>query len=92
MFVRDHELADPYGGDVVQSGRYYAVGLAKPAVLDGEIQVWGPKFIHVHLVGRLAGGERDGVYTSEADALKFLKALLVDYDSEAADAVPVKPR
>jgi hypothetical protein len=91
-FIRDHGLANPYGGDVGGGGRYYTVGLAVPRYLDGEIRVYGPHFIQVLLTGALVGGERRSVFTSEAEAFEFLRLALVEHDLDGAEAVPTKTR
>jgi hypothetical protein len=87
-FINGHDLNNPFGGEVAQMKRYYGVACSMPRGLDGDIRVYGLKFIQVLLVGPLVHGERREVFDREENALAFLKALLVDFDSEAADAVP----
>lgn len=89
-FILESRLANPFGGEVTQHGRYYSVLMSIPRSLDGEVRIYGPKFIHVRLVGPLSHIGSDFVFESEANALAFLKAWLVDFDSEAALAIPVK--
>jgi len=90
-FIREHDLNNPFGGEVRKDGRYYAVMCAVPRYLDGLIRVYGPTFILVELQGPLVSGAYRGIYQSEADAPAFLKALLVGHDEDAAYAVPAKP-
>lgn len=80
-----------FGGDVVKSGRYYAIGMSLPAVLDGEVRVYGPTYILIRMVGRFVGGEDSRVFASEEHALAFLTARFVDHDEDAAERVPTKP-
>lgn len=90
-FVRSNNLNNPYGGRARGFGNYYAIGVSVPARLDGEVRVWGETFIQMRLSGSLAGSRTSSVYESEANALEFLRLLLVDRDLDAAEAVPTKP-
>jgi len=92
-FINDNDLAQVFGGEVSQSGdkRYYSILCSLPRILDGFIRVYSEKFILIQLAGPLAHGEYSAVYTSEADAVAFLQALLVDHDEDAAYAIPTKP-
>ena len=80
--------------DSGESGRYRYILFSKPAVLDGEIKVFGPKFIQV----KYQTGIRDlprgdsRVFSSERDALKFIEQAFVKFDADAALAVPARSR
>lgn len=89
-FVTANDLDNPYGGEAhrLDGDRFYHVLLSLPRTLDGIVKVYGKKFIQVQLHGRLTAGS--AVFESEDDALAFLRATLVDFDSEAANAVPRK--
>lgn len=90
-FIGDNDLANPFGGDVEQSSdkRYYGVAFSVPAILDGFLRVYSPKYILIECQGRLC--QQNAVYTSEADAMLFMKLAFADHNMEAAYAVPTKP-
>ena len=92
-FINEKHLAQVFGGEVSQSGdkRYYSILCSLPRTLDGFIRVYSPKFILIQLQGPLADGEHSAVYESEQDAISFLHALLIDFDRDAAYAIPTKP-
>jgi hypothetical protein len=91
-FVCEHDLAQVYGGDVSSAGRYRAIGFSRCASLDGEVRVYGPKFIQVlyqtrdHTLPR----EDAPVFTSEEHALEFLRLAFVEHDGESALEIPTK--
>jgi hypothetical protein len=91
QFIRDNNLANPFGGDVENSKdkRHYAVLFSVPAILDGIIRVYSPKFIAINCQGRLCN--HDAVYDSEANATEFMRLAFVASKFDAAYAVPVKP-
>jgi len=89
-FICDHHLAQVFGGEVGKEGRYYGVGLSILRYLDGEVRIYGPRFIQVLLRGPLVHGEHRAVYTSEDDAIDFLRLLLVEHDEDAAYAIKTK--
>jgi hypothetical protein len=93
QFARDNDI-DFFGGEVSQSSdkRYYGFLIGKPRTLDGFVRVYSPKYILIQLQGPLAHGGYDAVYQSEADAIEFLRLLCVEYDAEAAWAVPTKAK
>ena len=80
--------------DSGESGRYRYILFSKPAVLDGEIKVFGPKFIQVkYQTGIRDLPQRDSrVFSSERDALKFIEQAFVKFDADAALAVPARSR
>jgi hypothetical protein len=92
QFVRDNELCNPFGGDVTPQGRYYGILFSRPRTLDGLVQLYGPAFIRLTMQGPLVRGSFDAVYGSKDAALRVLKAVAVDFDLDAAHAVPVKPK
>ncbi len=89
-FIRDNDLDSPFGGDVTKDKRYYAVLLSRPRILDGLIRVYSPKFILIQLQGPLAQGSYQAVYTSEEDAINFLRLFCVECDQDEALAIPTK--
>jgi hypothetical protein len=92
-FFMEHDMCRPFGGDVTKGKRSYDVLFARPRTLDGLLRVFGPTFIQVQCQGPVVpSGSYTAVYTSEADALAFLKAAFVDRDWGVADAVPRKER
>ena len=93
-FIVTNDLANPFGGDVHQSGdkRSYFIGMSRPRLLSGEVRVYSGRFILVLMQGPLARGGEERVYASEQDAMSFLRLLLVEHKPDEALAVPVKPR
>ena len=89
-FINEHELNSPFGGDVTVGGegrrKYRAIPFSTPARLDGIVSVYSPRFIQIQSSG--PNGDGQHVFESEGNALAYMKARWVDYDQEAADAVP----
>jgi len=95
-FINVNHLNSPFGGDVTlfKGGKVpcYVVAFSKPRVLDGTVSVYGPKFVQV----RFQTSYRDlpasdsRVFTSEPDAVKFLKLAFVDLKFDDAMEVPTK--
>lgn len=93
-FLDANGLCNVYGGDngYGPGKKYRYVLFDKPATLDGEVRVYGPKFIQVLSAGPLGDGEgNDQVFESVENTIEYIKARWVDLDSEAAAAVPRKP-
>jgi len=93
-FIRDNELANPFGGDVDQSSdkRHYGVLMSIPRLLDGQVRVYSPKFIFIGLAGPLSNHGSQFVYDSEQRALDFLRLYLVEHKIEEAMAIPQRPQ
>jgi len=93
-FVRDNNLAGVYGGDVTlaASKRYYGILIDRPRNMDGIVKVFSPKFIQVIYQTRyLSLPTSDSrVFTSERDAINFLKFAFVDLDFDKALAITTK--
>lgn len=87
--IRHSDLDSPYGGDVSKNGRYYGIGFSMPNTLDGEVRVFGSRFIQIRAQGALVSGEFNAVYESEDAALTALTAL-ANCDTEALHAIPTK--
>jgi len=92
-FVRDNDLAQVFGGesdlDKNKDGRRYrSVDFSLARTLDGTVRIYSPRFIQILSAGPHGTGSE--VFTSEADALAFMQARWVDFDHEAAEAVPRK--
>lgn len=92
-FVLDQRFGGPYGGDVVKRGRFYSIGFSVNALLDGEVRVYGTKFIQVIARGRLAlsAAGDSYVFDTEENAKRFIQAAYVAHDRETALAVPTDP-
>jgi len=93
-FLNTYELNEAYG--VIrtggESGKFEELTFCKARVLDGTVKVYGPKFILVkyNTAYRTLPQNDHAVFTSEADAFKFLKAAFVDLDFDTAMNVPRK--
>jgi len=93
-FIVNNRLTVPYGGDVNKSGNHYSVLFAAAAVLDGVVNVYGPKFIQVtyQTQYRALPNRASPVFESESAALDFLNKAFVTRDFDAALAIPTKAR
>jgi len=97
-FIRDNRLTTPYGGDVNKAGNHYSVLFADVAagtgVLDGVVNVYGPKFIQISYMTqyRALPHRANPVFESEANAIDFLNKAFVIRDFDAALAIPTKAR
>ena len=91
-FVNDNNLNSPYGGDVSRDNKFYSILFAYPRTLDGVIHVYSPKFIQVkYQTGYRALPRVDSrVFTSEKDALDFMRLAFVEFNFDAALDIPVK--
>lgn len=87
--IRELNLASPYGGDVSQSGRFYCTLFCLPRDLDGNIYLYGTKFIVVEWRSRITTVSHVGkaVFASVQDVIEFLEAAFVKRDRDAAAAV-----
>jgi len=94
VLFRTNEMTTPYGGDVIKAGQKYTVLFSKPAILDGAVNVFGPKFIQVTYQTQFRDlPNRDNrVFETEVDAMTFLLEAFVFRNFQAALAVPVKPK
>jgi hypothetical protein len=91
-FIRDHDLANPYGGDVSRQGEgrksYYATHFSIPAQVDGEIRVYNPAWIMVRFQHR--GRNFQHIFGSEDHAIGFMTQRFISWDQEAAEAIPTR--
>ena len=93
-FLNANKLNEVYGviqtGD--ESGRFEELTFCKARVLDGTVKVYGPKFILVKYTTayRSLPHNDSVVFTSEKDAIRFLKSAFVDLNFDAALQVPHK--
>ena len=98
QFIIENRLASPYGGDVslskVTKRPCYTVAFSAPRVLDGTVSVYAPKFINVHYITgyRALPHEDSVVFTSEEDAVNFLRLAFVEGKYDEALAIPTLPR
>lgn len=93
-FIMVNGLVIPYGGDVIKHGNHYSVLFAAPKVLDGVVNVYGPKFIQITYQTQyrdLPNRDRP-VFESEADALKFIDKAFVNRDFAGAMVIPRKAK
>ena len=92
-FVFCNQLATVYSGtDISKDKKYRYVLISKPRVLDGEVRVYGPKFIYVSYKTAyrdLPHTDRR-VFGSVDDALNFLKLAFLDFKFDEAMEVPTK--
>lgn len=94
-FLADNGLCNVLGGEngYGPGKKYRFILFDKPATLDGEVRVYGPKFIQILSVGPLGDGEGNlQVFESVEHALAYMKARWVDFDHKAADKIPRKPK
>jgi hypothetical protein len=91
-FIVSKRLTVPYGGDVIKAGNHYSVLFAAAAVLDGVVNVYGPKFIQVtyQTQYRDLPHRANTVFGSESAALDFLNKAFVVRDFAGALAIPTK--
>jgi hypothetical protein len=91
-FCVKHDMNEVYGIIETSAGKYRSMTICKSSILDGEIKIYSPKFIQVKWQTAIRALPENGsrVFESESDTLAFLKAAFVDYDGNAADAVPTK--
>lgn len=94
VLFRTHGMTTPYSGDVIKSGQKYTVLFSMPAILDGAVNVFGPKFIQITYQTQFRDlPNRDNrVFESEKDAFNFLFEAFVYRNFQAALAVPVKSK
>ena len=95
-FCGENDLDQPYGGDFQQDskrrGKPYIVLFCRPGNLDGVVMVYGEKFLQVKYSTRYQElpHQDNRVFESEEHLLDFLKKAFVDFDCEAALAIPTK--
>lgn len=94
VLFRTNEMTTPYGGDVIKSGPKYSVLFSKPSILDGVVNVFGPKFIQVTYQTQFRDlPNRDNrVFENEVHAMQFLLEAFVFRNFQAALSVPTKPK
>ena len=89
-FLNDNGLNEVYGvlggGETTKlaNGKMVrTLSFCKARTLDGEVMIWGPKYIVVTT-------NRTGtdIFESVDDVEAFLKLRFVDWDEDAANAVP----
>lgn len=95
-FIKVNKLDNPFGGDVTlfRGGKMpcYTVAFSKPRVLDGVVSVYSPTFIQVRYQTGYRALPSNGslVFTSEANAVKFLLLAFVELKFDEAEQVPTK--
>lgn len=93
-FISENGLAEVYAGDVGISDdkKYRWVNFCKARTLDGEVRVYGPKWILViYKTAFRALPARDSrVFTSVDNAIKFLDLAFVKFDFDGAHEVLTK--
>ena len=85
-------LNEVYGVNVGKEGRYYAISFCTARTLDGSVNYYGPKFVQVKFQTAYRALPRNGnyVYTSVEAALKFIEEAFVNFNYDAALAIPTK--
>jgi len=88
-FIIKNNLAQIFGGEVRQSNdkKYYSIGFSIARYVDGEVRVYGPKFILIKSVGPLSSGDK--ILTSEENAINYLKFQFVEANETEADKILV---
>jgi hypothetical protein len=91
-FICVSNLTLPYGGCVVKEGKYYSVLFCMPRDLDGEVRVYGPKFIQIRYTTRFGSLPHvdNRVFETEQKAINFLDLAFVKFDFNSALSVPIK--
>jgi len=92
-FVERNYLSSVYSGyGLSKDKKYRYILISKPRVLDGEIRIYGPKFIlfsYQTAYRSLPHNDRR-VFTSAQDMLNFLQLAFVDGKYDEALAIPTK--
>lgn len=92
-FIERNGLASVYSGfGLSEDKRYRYILMSKPRVLDGEIRIYGPKFILINYqtaYRSLPHNDRR-VFTSAEDAIKFIQLAFVDGKYDEALEIPTK--
>ena len=92
-FVSNNRLAGVYSGSgLSEDKRYRYILLSRPRVLDGEVRVYGEKFLLVRFTTKYNSLPRNDnrVFTSKEDMINFLQLAFVDYKFAEALAIPTK--
>ena len=92
-FVSDNYLSSVYSGSgLSKDKRYRYILISKPRVLDGEIRIYGPKFILINYqtaYRSLPHNDRR-VFTSAENMINFLQWAFVDGEYDKALEIPTK--
>ncbi|HUS89932.1 MAG TPA: hypothetical protein VMW91_11340 [Desulfosporosinus sp.] len=85
-FINCENLNNPFGGDVYKDGNKYTVCFSSPAILDGEITIYGEKFVQIKSYGRAAFPYHGAsvVLRNKDKVIPFLKAAFTDRETEKA--------
>jgi len=92
-FIEENHLARVYSGSGVSSDKKYRYVLfSLPRNLDGEVRIYGPRFILVRYQTRYGSlPHRDNrVFTSAQNAIQFLQKAFVEFKFDEALAIPTK--
>ena len=92
-FIEEKHLARVYSGcGLSDNKKYRYVLFSLPRNLDGEVRIYGPKFILVRYQTRYGSlpHQDNRVFTSVQDAIQFLQLAFVDFDFDKALAIPTK--
>lgn len=90
----DFELNEVYGINVGFEGRSYHISFCKARILDGVVRYFGDKFVQVTWQTGIRSMPQHGnaVFTSAEAALEFIRLAFVEYDTDAAFAIPQKEK
>lgn len=92
-FVNENGLAGVYSGFGLSSDKKFRyVLLSKPRILDGEIRIYGPKFLMLRYQTAIRDlpHEDRRVFTSVENLYQFLKYAFIDHKHDEALEVPTK--
>jgi len=91
-FLNDVGLNEVYGVLANYEGKVKTLTFCKAKILDASVNIYGTTFIQVKWITgiRALAHEDAKVFTTEANAMTFIKAAFVDYDFATADSVPTK--
>jgi hypothetical protein len=90
QFIKDNELDQVYGAEagyhtLKSGGKIRVVTFCRARTLDGTVEIYSPNYIRVRTMQH--GAETFGCV---ADAMEYMKARFVDYDTATADSIPRK--
>ena len=90
----EYDLNEVYGINVGFEGRCYHISFCKARILDGSVRYFGDKFVQVTWQTAIRAMPQNGnaVFTSAENALEFIRLAFVEFDADAAFAIPQKEK
>ena len=92
-FISNNNLDAVYSGSgLSQDKKYRYVLISRPRYLDGEIKIYGPKFIQVQYQTALRSLPHNDsrIFQSADNCLEFLRLAFVEHRFKDALGVPTK--